>query len=135
MLGDHSNMSDFEEIMMKYQKEAEKNLQEYKENLLNHLKLYPTAAKITISYSGSGDSGNIDEAQVWDRDGDPIDINKDLELAIDNYTFNLLTFHYGGWEINDGSQGTIIINDLVNLSGKIEHTQFYTESKEEETTF
>jgi hypothetical protein len=55
---------------------------------------------VFISYEGSGDSGLVNNEYI-SQDGDG-EIDNDIE----NICYDLLQ-EYGGWEINEGSQGTI----------------------------
>lgn len=57
---------------------------------------------VTIRYSGYGDSGCIDEVEGIDE-GEARD-------ALEEWTYAELESRYGGWEINDGSEGTIEID-------------------------
>jgi hypothetical protein len=56
--------------------------------------------EMTVTYEGSGDSGLVNNEYI-SQDGDG-EIDNDIE----NICYGLLQ-EYGGWEINEGSQGTI----------------------------
>lgn len=58
--------------------------------------------KIIARYSGYGDSGGIDE---WDYDEE---VNLDNFMGpLEDFVYDFLGRNYGGWEINEGSQGYI----------------------------
>lgn len=55
----------------------------------------------TVSYEGGGDSGYIDSTYESEKG------TGDVPAKIENLCYSLLE-EYGGWEINEGSQGTIV---------------------------
>jgi len=61
---------------------------------------------VKVDYSGGGDSGYIEGA--GHGEGGIGDI--EIPAGFENYLYNMLELNYGGWEINEGSQGTFIIN-------------------------
>jgi hypothetical protein len=106
--------------------------------------------KLFVTYSGSGDSGCIDEIEAYDKDaklvplpGTPVSVTlmhsdwdfetgkysttiksiaeMPLKDAVDQWCYDLLEEHFPGWEINEGSSGTITINP-EGREGEIEHT-------------
>ena len=62
--------------------------------------------QLAIDYSGYGDSGSIESSYV-DENGDYLDIPTQIEDIL----YRVLEDAYSGWEINDGSYGTINIED------------------------
>lgn len=55
----------------------------------------------TVNFSGSGDSGDIEgysENQIQ------------IPKSVKNYLYRMLESHFGGWEINEGSQGNFVFN-------------------------
>jgi hypothetical protein len=105
--------------------------------------------ELRITYSGSCDSGCINEVEALDKDGKLIPLpqtlipytfthttydfqaaryatatteTKDLALpeAVEQWCYDLLEEHYPGWEINEGSSGAIII-DPEKCEGHIDH--------------
>ena len=87
------------------------------ENKLNNPELEEyfkrTGVEIIESrYSGSGDSGDIDTVKI---DGEDTDIDwqsrDEDERLIWNTLYDNLENAYGGWEIDDGSAGTIELNN------------------------
>ena len=59
------------------------------------------ATSTTISYNGSGDSGYIEGTYESEKG------SGDVPAAIEDICYKLLE-EYGGWEINEGSQGKIV---------------------------
>jgi hypothetical protein len=58
------------------------------------------ATSVTIGYSGSGDSGGVDNNYESENG------TGDVPAGIEDICYKLLE-EYGGWEINEGSQGNI----------------------------
>ena len=71
---------------------------------------------IEARYGGSGDSGDIDTITV---DGEDSNItwhsDSDDDKLIWNTLYDQLESAYGGWEIDDGSAGTIELNDNLEI--------------------
>lgn len=67
---------------------------------------------IEARYSGGGDSGDIDTVKI-DGEDSKIQWNSqdDDEVLIWNTLYDRLEAAYGGWEIDDGSAGTIELNN------------------------
>jgi len=82
---------------------------------------------ITFTFYGGGDSGYIEgEGGMSDFDGPA----KLYEPAEDMF-YRMLSTNFGGWEINEGSQGDCIIDmDLEQL--QLDFQQNYEESKSDE---
>jgi hypothetical protein len=105
---------------------------------------------LRITYSGSCDSGCIDEIEALTKDRELIPLpatpvaitlthtdydfataqyrtaSKSVETmplneAVEQWCYDLLEEHFPGWEINEGSSGTIII-DATERQGSIDHT-------------
>lgn len=74
----------------------------------------------TARYSGGGDDGSIHDDVEFDGDGDY------NESEYKNYAYQILYDSYGGWEIDNGSEGKIIINTIEG-TWEIEHTWFETQ--------
>jgi len=86
--------------------------------------------KIEMNFSGSGDSGAIDNVVAWDDSGD-IKIDASTEETIVDFGSNALSQYYDGWENNDGGYGTIVI--LTDGKCNIEVT--FLTPVEESTSF
>lgn len=71
---------------------------------------------IEARYSGGGDSGDIDSITI---DGKSSNItwhsNSDDDKLIWNTLYDQLESAYGGWEIDDGSSGTIELNNNLEI--------------------
>jgi len=59
------------------------------------------ATSATVSYEGGGDSGYINSTYESEKG------SGDVPATIEDICYSLLE-EYGGWEINEGSQGTIV---------------------------
>jgi hypothetical protein len=107
-------------------------------------------ASVLIVYDGCGDSGCIESIQVFDARNCEVELpNRSVAIdlvesrfdgtlrqfitvnvkrtvpikqAVENWCYDLLEQHFGGWENNDGSQGTIKI-DVMEKSATIEHEE------------
>jgi hypothetical protein len=62
----------------------------------------PNNGKLTLKYNGSGDSGYIESS--FDENGDGV------PSAIEDWCYRQLEYNFGGWEINEGSDGEFIFN-------------------------
>lgn len=79
-----------------------------KTNLLREIRdKYQLTGIVTIEYNGFGDSGSI-ESIIWKGN---IELeNSTIHSEIEDWVYNELSARYGGWEINEGSQGNCEIN-------------------------
>lgn len=107
-----------------------------KEKLLDALRDC-AVVRVVVNYSGSGDSGQIDDVQFFDAKGahaekadearievienvsEPADDEENhwrefqrarmvlLRDALEEFAYDALETHCGGWEINEGSQGHV----------------------------
>src|SRR5438105_11350654 len=106
------NTEDFNEWLVAKAKWAEQEIAKKKssaEELKTIIKQLPKeVVKVEVSYNGSGDNGNIDQVDFFDIKGSSVDVtDKGLIDFIFNFTDNNLP---DGWEIDDGSSGTLIID-------------------------
>jgi hypothetical protein len=107
-------------------------------------------ASVHIGYDGCGDSGCIESLKAYGPDDkemqlperavaiDLVDAQWDttaggivrtnvrrkvpLKEAVENWCYDLLEQHFGGWEINEGSQGTIEL-DVAKKIATFEHDE------------
>ncbi len=91
-------------------------------------------SKVRAEYSGYGDSGCIDGITYLDAHGQPV--NMDMVRAasdpdIENVVYEFLP---AGFEINDGSQGTLTVNVAAGTV-TIEHGENYTETRDSTQEF
>ena len=73
----------------------------------------PKNGILTISYNGSGDSGYIESSFNETNDGVP--------TTIEDWCYNQLENHFGGWEINEGSDGEFVFN-FNDMTIELNHT-------------
>jgi hypothetical protein len=115
-------------------------------------------SKITLEYNGSGDNGQIEDVTCFDAAGNEMlipDDNNEIENFYDLWSstegkavksrtgsfldlveqlaYSTLCQTYGGWEINEGSYGTITIHD--DGSGLIEHNEIIQDTEYSEHSF
>jgi hypothetical protein len=69
--------------------------------------------EIVVEYDGGGDSGYVQE-------------DSNVPSVMENITYEILELFYSGWEINEGSKGTIVY-DFKNRRVTINHDLFETE--------
>lgn len=89
---------------------------------------------VEITYTGSGDSGSIEYVALLRGDRTRLPRFPQCEAVVrflEDWVYDLLP---SGWEINDGSSGTLTI-DVA--SGNVEHihNEYYTTCRQETTTF
>lgn len=84
------------------------NLEEEKPNWYDEIsKLFNEEENVkyfTMTYEGSGDSGYISN-----RMESSTDVSLEVPEEIGNIIYNILNKNFSGWEINEGSEGEIII--------------------------
>lgn len=73
----------------------------------------PEGGILTARYNGSGDSGYLDS--YFEETGDSI------PNVIENWCYDELESNYGGWEINEGSEGYFLFN-FNDSTISLEHT-------------
>jgi hypothetical protein len=62
----------------------------------------PEGGILTVKYEGGGDSGYLEGN--FEETGDPV------PAGIEDWCYRELSNNYGGWEINEGSDGVFIFN-------------------------
>ena len=91
-------------------------------------------ANIEAAYSGYGDSGAIDGTQFRDPAGQRVDratISSPVLEQLENAIYEFLP---AGFEINDGSQGTLTL-DVQTAKVTIQHQENYTETRDSTREF
>jgi hypothetical protein len=79
------------------------------------------ATSATVGYSGGGDSGAVDNNYESENGSGMIPTN------IENICYDLLS-EYGGWEINEGSQGNIVFTkDEIEVNHEWNTQEDYNE--------
>ena len=114
------------------------------------------ATSVVVSYSGSGDSGQIDEVSVyrdkeqlksnenvsilvasskWSKEGGWIERVKServaLEAALEQFIYVWIESEHSGWENNDGASGECTI-EVASNEFILNHVTYYTESESTE---
>ena len=66
--------------------------------------------KLVAEYSGSGDSGSIDNVYAENTEGDHIDLD-DFRDRVEEFMYEILSRKYDyDWYNNDGGSGTVYFN-------------------------
>jgi hypothetical protein len=85
----------------------------------------PTNGILTVRYNGSGDSGYIESN--FEEIGDQV------PSAIEDWCYSELEDNFGGWEINEGSDGEFVFN-FNEMTIQLNHT-YNTEETEQDTIY
>ena len=91
-------------------------------------------ANIEAAYWGYGDSGAIDGLQFRDAAGQRVDRSSLPGDVIEQLETCVYEFLPAGFEINDGSQGTLTI-DTQTAKVTIRHQENYTETRDSNREF
>ena len=87
--------------------------------------------KVTIQYSGSGDSGDIDNVTYYNKAGEVVEIEgeyEDVHNKLQDYAHILLNDIEDWWN-NDGGHG--ILNMFISLNTySIENHIYFTETED-----
>lgn len=87
-------------------------------------------ASVEIRFDGCGDSGIIEECSVFDASGKTVEC-PDIDVAregrdavklaslLEDFAYEALERHHGGWEINDGAFGELLI-DVADASFQLD---------------
>jgi hypothetical protein len=115
--GDTNNVEyDSDEDKARFDKWMEEDMQDVE---------VPSDGILTLSYNGGGDSGYIESS--FDETSDAV------PASIEDWCYSQLESHFGGWEINEGSDGRFIFN-FNNSTVELEHT-YNNEENESNTLF
>ena len=85
----------------------------------------PSDGILKITYNGGGDSGYLESS--FEPTGDAV------PASIENWCYSELESHFGGWEINEGSDGFFIFN-FNDSTVTLEHT-YNTEENQTDTLY
>lgn len=113
---------------------------------------------IAVEFDGSGDSGQVEGVTVvpankqdhfdntqtkvfrtrcfYSVAGNRVEeeeVSCSASELAEDFAYEILEYNHGGWEINDGAYGTIIIH--ADGRGSIEYNQRVMETEYEETEF
>jgi hypothetical protein len=91
-------------------------------------------ASIEAAYSGYGDSGAIDGIQYRDEAGVRVDRTTLPTPVVEQLESMLYEFLPAGFEINDGSQGTLTL-DVRTAKLTLAHQENYTETRDSTREF
>ena len=91
-------------------------------------------SKVRAEYSGYGDSGCIDGITYLDAHDQPVNMALVLSASDPAIEDVLYEFLPSGFEINDGSQGTLTI-DVAAGTVTLEHQENYTETNDSTREF
>lgn len=75
--------------------------------------------EITITYHGYGDEGHIEDIVPFPLP-EGMEMSHELQQELESFAYDVLEANFGGWEINEGSDGTITI-DVKARKAKIHH--------------
>lgn len=81
---------------------------------------YPGLRGFRIDYSGGGDSGYVEDWAYGNND-----ISFDAPENFKDFIYDKLP---GGWEINEGSAGSMEF-DLENMTATLNHTEYYEDDR------
>ena len=109
---------------------------------------FPTATKVTVSYTGSGDEGWMDEVCIWAGEEELDEIEQSpqgwampegktddpLTEPLRDFAEEVLLKHCSGYENNEGGFGTVAI-DLMRNTTSIEHYDYVQESVADENNY
>jgi hypothetical protein len=103
-------------------------MEEWKDQIEMNGGEIPSNGILNARYSGGGDDGSMD--------GGFDEINQQLPGSMEDFCYNQLSSDFGGWENNEGGQGsfefnfnegTIILNHFGNIEQNESNTLFETE--------
>ena len=129
--------AEFQQILAHYSQSEQARLEQAKAKL--RAEILPALAQhrianVEAAYSGYGDSGAIDGLQYRDAAGQRVDretIPTTLVELLENVLYEFLP---AGFEINDGSQGTLTL-DVLTGKVTIQHQENYTASNDSTREF
>jgi hypothetical protein len=85
----------------------------------------PSDGILKITYNGGGDSGYLESS--FEPTGD------EVPASIENWCYSELERHFGGWEINEGSDGAFVFN-FNDSTVTLDHV-YNTEENEIDTLY
>ncbi len=105
--------AEFHHLLAEFQAQEQARVDRAKNQLrdviLPRLKQWGVA-KVEVEYSGYGDSGSIDGIAYLDGAGKPVSMNLVRPASDPDISSAVYEFLPAGFEINDGSQGTLTID-------------------------
>lgn len=116
---------------MKKQKPSDEK-QELRDRLLNYLDALGIK-RLVVQYSGSGDSGQTDDINTEPAKRDLLldelfeDTEKSLKEILDEFTWQAIEEHEGGFYNNEGGYGEVVF-DTKNRTVTMEHNNYVQET-------
>jgi hypothetical protein len=128
---------EFQDIMARFLQTEQARLNEAKSRL--RTQIIPRLAQhgvanIEAAYSGYGDSGAIDGLQFRDAAGQRVDRASLPGDVIEQLETCIYEFLPAGFEINDGGQGTVLI-DTQTVKVTLNHQENVTETRDSTREF
>jgi hypothetical protein len=128
---------EFQDIMARFLQTEQARLNEAKSRL--RTQIIPRLAQhgvanIEAAYSGYGDSGAIDGLQFRDAAGQRVDRASLPGDVIEQLETCIYEFLPAGFEINDGGQGTVLI-DTQTAKVTLNHQENVTETRDSTREF
>jgi hypothetical protein len=123
---------EFQQIMARYLQNEQARTEEAKTKLRTQIIPQLTqhrVANIEAAYSGYGDSGAIDGIQFRDLAGERVDRTSLPQDMVEQLETCIYEFLPAGFEINDGGQGTVLI-DTQTATLTLNHQENYTETRD-----
>lgn len=88
---------------------------------------------VEISYSGSGDDGMLEDIEAF-KNRKKIAMPEEVSEKVEEFAYDALNHHFGGWEINEGSRGNMRI-DVATKKVTIDHEHYIMQTEEESVDF
>jgi hypothetical protein len=126
-----------EQMIAEMQRAEERERRETNDRLRNEILPQLAAlgiANIEVSYSGYGDDGAIDGCQYRDSAGTRVDRTLIPTSLVESLESCVYEFLPAGFEINDGGQGTLMI-DVQLAKVTLQHQENYTDSRDSTREF
>ena len=127
----------FQQILAHYHQSEQARLEQAKAKLRTEILpalVQHRVANVEAAYSGYGDSGAIDGLQFRDAAGQRVDREAIPTTLVEQLENVLYEFLPAGFEINDGSQGTLTL-DVLTGKATIQHQENYTASNDSTREF
>ena len=129
--------AEFQQIIAHYHQSEQARLEQAKAKLRTEILpalVQHRVASVEAAYSGYGDSGAIDGLQYRDAAGQRVDRETIPTTLVEELENVLYEFLPAGFEINDGSQGTLTL-DVLTGKVTIQHQENYTASNDSTREF
>ena len=129
--------AEFQQIIAHYHQSEQARLEQAKTKLRTEILpalVQHRVASVEAAYSGYGDSGAIDGLQYRDAAGQRVDRETIPTTLVEELENVLYEFLPAGFEINDGSQGSLTL-DVLTGKVTIQHQENYTASNDSTREF